>query len=311
MIPNPTPSASRATIQRPASKDGYTPLIQGRLPNTPRDGIAQLLFMILQDPYHYLLTIPWSLFLAWATLSYLLFNVLFALAYLVEGNGIANADPGDFWDAFFFSIQTMSTIGYGGMSPVSFYANLLATVEALLGLLGFALITGLMFARFAHPTARVLFSEVAVIRPHYRVPTLMIRAANQRKNRIVEAQSQVVLIRNEITPEGEFMRRIYDLKLVRSQTPIFYIMSTLMHPITPDSPLFGLTPELLEQAEAEIIITLTGLDETFAQTIHTRYSYQADQIKWDHRFVDVLHHNSEGKRYIDYTHFHDVVPIGP
>jgi inward rectifier potassium channel len=228
------------------------------------------------------------------------------------GDGIENAQPGSFKDAFFFSVQTMASIGYGAMYPRTLYANFLVTIESLVGLLGIAMGSGLMFARFSRPTARVLFSRVAVISRYDGVPTLMFRAANQRRNFIVEAQINVTMVRNEINREGEFMRRFYDLKLVRSHTPIFALSWTVMHPIDETSPLYGATLETLAQTETDIVITLIGLDETVSQNIHTRHSFSDKEILWNMRFVDIFtsDRRQDGRRLIDYTRFHDVVPEG-
>jgi inward rectifier potassium channel len=258
------------------------------------------------DPYHLLLTISWVKFLALLSLLYVAANALFALAYVLGGDGIANAQPGSFTDAFFFSVQTMASIGYGAMYPKTPYANILVTIESLIGLLGLAMGSGLMFARFARPTARVLFSNVAVIMPQEGVPTLMFRAANQRHNQVLEAQVRMTLVRNAITQEGALMRRFYDMKLLRSQTPIFVLTWTAMHPIDQDSPLYNLTPDDLTEAEAEIVVTLTGLDETFAQTIHARHSYIADEILWNAKFTDILTRLPDGRRVVDYRGFHEI-----
>lgn len=263
------------------------------------------------DLYHLLLTMSWPAFLALMWVLYAVSNALFALAYLAGGNCIQNARPGSFPDAFFFSVQTMATIGYGGMSPATDYANWVVTVEAMVGLLGVAMVTGLAFARFSRPTARVLFSRVAVIRPYNGVPTLMFRTANLRYNQILEAQMSVTLVRNEVSPEGEFMRRFYDLNLVRSRTPIFALSWTVMHAIDETSPLYGATPELLTEQEIEIVVTMTGLDETVSQTVHARHSFIACEILWDMRFVDVLSGRGDGPMSIDYSRFHDVVPVQP
>src|SRR4028119_1320700 len=168
-----------------------------------------------RDPYHLLLTLGWSRFIGLIVVSYIDTNTLFALLYLAGGDCLKNARPGSFWDAFFFSVQTMATIGYGAIYPSTDYANVLVTLEALVGLIGVAMSTGLMFARFSRPTARVLFSRVAVIAPHNGVPTLMLRVANERRNQVLAAQMGGALLRNEVTAEGEYMRRFYDLKLVR------------------------------------------------------------------------------------------------
>ena len=175
--------------------------------------------------------------------------------------------------------------------------------------MGVAIVTGLGFSRFSLPTAKVLFSRVAVIAPFDSVPTLMFRTANQRHNLIVEAQIQVSLVRNEVNLEGKFMRREHDLKLVRNQTAIFALTWMVMHRIDEHSPLYGATAETLADAEAEIVVTLTGLDETVSQTIHARHSFVAREILWNMWFVDTLSTTPDGKRAIDYTHFHDVIPF--
>ncbi len=263
-----------------------------------------------RDPYHLLLTLGWSRFIGLIVVSYIATNTLFALLYLAGGDCLKNARPGSFWDAFFFSVQTMATIGYGAIYPSTDYANVLVTLEALVGLMGVAMSTGLMFARFSRPTARVLFSRVAVITPHNGVSTLMFRVANERRNQILEAQIGVSLLRNEVTTEGEYMRRFYDLKLVRSQTRNFSLTWTVMHQIDESSALYGETPESLAETETDIVLTLTGLDETVSQTVHARYYYLTEEILWDKRFVEIFATKRDGRRVIDYTRFHDVMPVG-
>lgn len=261
------------------------------------------------DLYHLLLTLSWFRFVGMTALLYVASNTLFALVYLAGGNCIQNARPGSFADAFFFSIQTMATIGYGAMYPRTAYGHIVVTVEALVGLVGVAMITALAFARFSLPTARVLFSKVAVIAPDNGVPTLMFRTANERGNLIVEGQIGVTLVRNEVTAEGQFMRRFHDLKLIRNQTPIFALTWTVMHPIDENSPLYEATPQTLEEQEAELVIMLTGLDETVSQTIHARHGFAAWEILWDMRFVDIFSRTPDGRRCIDYTRFHEVTPV--
>jgi inward rectifier potassium channel len=262
-----------------------------------------------RDPYHLVLTLPWFAFLALLTFLFFAANALFALLYLADKNSIANARPGSFLDTFFFSVQTMATIGYGTLYPRTVYGNVIVTIEAMVGLLGVAILTGLAFARFSRPSARVVFSRVAVIAPHDGVPTLMFRTANQRRNQVLEAQLRARLVRDEITLEGQFMRRIYDLKLLRSQTPVFALSWTLMHSIDENSPLHGATPETLADATAQILVTLTGIDETVSQTIHARHTFAAHEIMWNMRFVDTLTRKPDGQRYIDYALFHDVTPV--
>lgn len=294
-------------IKKPRRPRPYTRLVSRvGLLNIVRKGTS---YSYWRDPYHLLLTIPWPGFLGLFAGLYLAVNTVFALFYLAGGNCIENAQPGSFWDAFFFSVQTMASIGYGAMYPRTFYANSMVTIEALTGLLGVAIVTGLGFSRFSLPTAKVLFSRVAVVAPFDGVPTLMFRTANQRHNLIVEAQIQVSLVRNEVNLEGKFMRREYDLKLVRNQTAIFALTWMVMHQIDEHSQLYGATAETLADAEAEIVVTLTGLDETVSQTIHARHSFVAREILWNMWFVDTLSTTPDGKRAIDYTHFHEVIPF--
>lgn len=263
-----------------------------------------------RDLYHMLLTIPWPVFLVFLLATYLSVNAIFALAYLAGGEAaIANATPGSFADAFFFSVQTMASIGYGAMYPQTLYANWLVVAEAFVGLLFIATATGVIFARFSVPTARIMFSHYAAIAPVDGVPTLMFRTSNKRRNRILEAQLWATLVRDETTEEGEFFRRFYDLKLVRCHTPLFALTWTAMHPVDPDSPLYGETPESLANANAEIIVILTGIDETISQTIHARHSFVADEILWDYRFVDILGWTTDGQRAIDYHSFDKVKPV--
>lgn len=262
-----------------------------------------------RDPYHLLLTIPWSGFIILICSFYIAINTLFALLYLVGGDCVANAEPGSFLDLFFFSVQTLASIGYGAMYPKTTYANIIVTIEAMIGLVGIAVMTGLAFARFSRPTARVIFSRVAVITSHEGVPTLMFRTANQRRNFILEAHMRVYLMRDEVTAEGTFIRRFHDLKLVRNQTPSFSLSWLLMHPIDEFSPLYGMTAELLLKTNTTIVISLSGIDETVSQVVHSRHIYAADEIIWNSRFVDIFHHTNDGHRYIDYQHFHDVLPL--
>lgn len=262
-----------------------------------------------RDPYHLMLTVPWLGFTGIISFFYLVVNTLFALLYLLQPNGVTNVQPGSFSDAFFFSVQTLATIGYGVMAPQTFYANAIVTVEAMAGLLGVALMTGLAFARFSRPTARVMFSQLAVIAPYDGIPTLMFRTANQRRNQILEAQMQVYLMRNEVSAEGHSMRRFYDLRLLRRQTPSFTLSWTLMHPIDDQSPLYGMTPESMLQTGITLVASISGIDETVTQTIHARHIYASQDVLWNHRLVDIFHDAPGGHRYIDYSQFHAAYPV--
>ncbi|MBO3457829.1 ion channel [Aetokthonos hydrillicola Thurmond2011] len=266
-------------------------------------------YSYLRDPYHLLLTISWTSFLIFISIFYIAHNVVFALLYMLGGDSIANARPGSFLDDFFFSVQTLATIGYGALYPKTVYANIIVTIEAMTGTIGVAVLTGLAFARFSKPTARVMFSSVAVITPHEGVPTLIFRTANQRRNQIIEAQMSVYLMRDDVTLEGEYIRRIYDLKMLRHRSPSFSLSWSGMHPITESSPLYGITQESLIQTNTLIIVSLSGIDETVAQVVHARYTYTPYDILWNNNFVDIIHTTPDGNRYIDYKCFHNVVPL--
>ncbi|MBJ7899993.1 MAG: ATP-sensitive inward rectifier potassium channel 10 [Cyanobacteria bacterium RI_101] len=261
------------------------------------------------DLYHGLLTLSWRAFFAVVAIFYLGFNLIFASLYWVTGGGIANADPGSFLDVFFFSVHTFSTVGYGSMYPETLTAHWIAALEIFTGILSVAILTGLMFARFAKPTARVLFSAVAVICPFEGVETLMFRAANRRANRILEAQVRVSLVRDHVTQEGHSIRRFYDLKLLRSQTPVFGLSWLIMHPIDPESPLYGKSAEEWSADNYELWISLTGLDETFSQTIHSRYAYAGEDLHWRRRFADIFAQTAEGRWSIDLDKFHQTLPL--
>ena len=261
------------------------------------------------DVYHAFLETSWPAALGFLGVVFVVANVMFALLYLACGDCIAGARPGNLLDAFFFSVETIETIGYGQMVPRTTLANVLVSVEAFTGLLGIALVTGLVFSKFARPTARVMFSKVAVIAKRNGQPCLMFRMANERATRIAEAQVRVSLVRNEVTQEGERMRRPHDLLLERDHSPIFALSWTVVHPITEQSLLYGATPESLAAQGAELSVSVTGLDLTFAQTIHARHSYASADIIPDARFVDVFTPLADGTPQIDYRHFHEWVPF--
>ena len=257
------------------------------------------------DFYHNVLTVSWPVFVLQLAGLFLTINLVFALAYAADRGGLANARPGNFADAFFFSVQTLGTLGYGVMAPRSLTANLLVTVESFTGIMIIALFTGIIFARFSRPFARVLFSNIAVVAPFDGIPTLMFRAANQRGEAILDASVTVSLARQHTTSEGVVMRRFQELKLLRSSSPLFALSWTVMHAIDESSPLYGLSPEDMDVAEMEIVIMLSGVDEILSDRIYARHAYWADEILWNRRFVDVISLHSSGRRIVDLHKFHD------
>ncbi|MBW4643447.1 MAG: ATP-sensitive inward rectifier potassium channel 10 [Goleter apudmare HA4340-LM2] len=288
--------------------------LQPRVHIKIRDGQFEIVglgawYSYWRDPYHLLLTIPWTGFAVMIATVYVAINTIFALAYLLGGDCVENARPGSFLDFFFFSVQTLASIGYGAMYPKTTYANIIVTIEAMVGLMGIAVMTGLAFARFSRPTARIMFSRVAVITPHEGIATLMFRTANQRRNLILEAQMRVYLLRDEVTAEGQAMRRFHDIKLIRNQSPSFTLTWVAMHVIDQSSPLYGMSAESLLQTNATLVVSVSGIDETVAQVVHARHHYSATEVLWNYRFVDIIHHTPDGHRYIDYKHFHDVLSL--
>lgn len=259
-----------------------------------------------EDLYHWILTLSWPAFFGWLTIAYLLTNALFGVAFWLVPGSIANSRG--FLDCFFFSVETFATVGYGVMAPQSYAGHCIATVEALAGILASATITGVTFSRLARPTAKVLFSQRMVISHRDGVPHLQFRIANWRRNQIVEAQLNVMVLLTETTREGETLRRPTSLKLVRDRNPMFILTWTAMHPIDEQSPFFGgaSTLDKLRATGAEVYVSLTGLDETLAQTIHTRYRYQMDDLVHNARFADILTMSDDGTRLIDFDKFHDI-----
>jgi inward rectifier potassium channel len=278
----------------------------------PRIGTSRLPYIGLprdawRDAYHIFLTLPTAAFLGVIGLAFLSVNAIFATLYLLDPGGVANARPGNFQDAFFFSVQTLGTLGYGVMSPRSLYANLVATSETFVGLLNLGIATGLLFARISRPTARIIFSSRAVVTPMDGVPTLMFRAANRRRNLVVEAEVSVTLIHDVVTAEGAILRRFDDLSVLRSRSPLFFMTWQVMHQIDERSPIFGETTQSLIGKQAEILVVMKGLDETFVSTIHARTSYRPEEIVWDARLADIFTTNDDGERAIDFRRFHDIV----
>jgi len=295
---NPQPPTPRRTRLVPRGEDDRSEII--------RTGARKLR---LSDLYVQLLSASWVQLLCLIVACYLSINIFYALAYFFIG-GIENARDGSFLDAFFFSIQTMSTIGYGKMVPVGLAANILVTLQVLTGFVFFAVTTGLVFTKFSRPTARMMFSNVAVICPYDGVPHFMLRIANERNNRIVDAEIRMFLLRKEKTKEGHQMRRFYDLPLVRQRVPVFQLTWTAMHIIDAGSPLYNATPESLSASDTEIIVTVKGMDETLSQHVHARYSYIPGDIICNAAFVDILNAEEDGRVEVDYRHFHEVRRLG-
>jgi inward rectifier potassium channel len=255
------------------------------------------------NPYLHLINISWPAFLSVVFLAYLTVNALFALAYFLMGaQQVQGADAptafGRFMKDFFFSAQTLSTVGYGTMSPQGTAANALAALEAMVGLMGFALGTGLLFGRVSRPSARIGFSENMVVAPYQDGTSLQFRIVNQRLNSLMELHVSVMLMVVE-NGNGELKRNFKILSLEREGVIFFPLTWTVVHPIDQDSPLYGKTAADLEKLQAELLILVKGFDDTFSQTVHARYSYRYDEFKWGARFAPAFEVDSEGDLILD------------
>jgi inward rectifier potassium channel len=264
----------------------------------------------LRDFYHALLRLTWPATLGLITASFSCANALFALIYVLIG-GVENAKPGSFLDAFFFSVETMGTIGYGAMYPRSNAANWCMVVESLVGITLTALTTGLVFAKFSRPTARIVFTSKAVICPFNGVPTFMFRVGNERGNAIVDAHFRGVVSRTEITQEGDRFYRAYDLNFVRGRVLALNRSFNLSHRIDETSPFFGQTPASIIEQEYELQIMVVGIDDTVMQTVHASHNYYAADILWGWRLGDVLSEKPDGSMLLDLRRFNDVEPSQP
>jgi inward rectifier potassium channel len=256
------------------------------------------------DAFHMIMSLTWTQFFAGAVTVYLFANLVFASVYALGDHAINNATG--FSDCFFFSVETMATVGYGSMSPGSLFGHCVATVEIITGMLTMAIITSLVFARFSKPTARILFSRVAVITHYNGAPTLMLRVANQRQSYILEAAASVVLVRDEETADGHSLTRFHDLKLERSRSPMFALSWQIMHRIDESSPLHGVTTQDIRDGDMRLAVTLSGVDETFAAGITARHTYAHEDILFERRFVDIFSEGDHPRHlYVDLGRFHD------
>ena len=261
------------------------------------------------DIFHYTMTASWPAFFTAVGVLFMTFNALFALLYGLAPGGIANHNPAGFAGAFYFSVETFATVGYGDMHPATPLAHIIATLEIFTGMSFVALFTGIMFARFSRPRARILFADHPVVGPFNGKQTLAIRAANARQNVIVDARARLRMLRTEYSLEGDMLRRLHDLPLLREQHPMFVIGWNMMHVIDEKSPLWGLTPADLERDGVGFVLTIDGTDETTSQPMQSRFSYSHDSIRWGHRYEDLLSTDEDGVDHLNYTQFHKTRPV--
>lgn len=265
-----------------------------------------------REPYRFMLAIPWPGFLLAIAASYLLLNLAFTLLYALDLGGIGGVPAGQqatLLDAFFFSVQTLGSIGYGMLHPSSLWVNLVVTVEAFFGLLFIAVTTGLAFARFSRSRARLQFSRLATIEPWQEVPTLTFRVASVRQNSLVDGRIKASLVIDEPCPEGRTMRRIVPLPLVRDQSITLQLMWTVMHRINADSPLHGLGQEELERRHGEILVAFQGIDEILLAPVHFRCSYGVGDLRFGERFRDMVRMDGPDSLCLDFSRFDETEPL--
>ncbi len=261
------------------------------------------------DLYHRSMTVRWPGFFGTAALIFIILNAAFALLYWLGDQPIANvaADLPLPLSLFYFSIETLATVGYGDMHPQTNYGHLVATVEIFTGMSFLAVMTGLIFARFSRPRARFVFARHPVVTTYQGQPTLMIRIANARHNTISQATAQLWLFRLEYTKEREEFRRYYELKLDRREHPMFSLSWTLIHVIDKNSALRGLTADDFTKAEGALVLNVGGVDDSSAQRLYARQIYSRQDIRWQHRYRDITSLSAKGRLVLDYGKFHDVV----
>jgi inward rectifier potassium channel len=262
-----------------------------------------------RDGYHWVLSLSWPQFALFLVLSYIALNLVFAVLYSV-GDGIADLRPG-FSYAFFFSVETLATVGYGHNYPATLYGHVVVTIEIFIGMIWLAVITGLIFVRFSRPTARILFSNRVVIGDHDGRPNLMVRVANLRHTSMADARFRITLSRDVRVAEGETIRRFYPLKLYPEHMIRFPAALTIRHLIDEHSPLRGETPESLAQGDAFLLVSVTSYEQVMAASVHSQQDYSWEDIRWGERFVDIYQELEGGKLQVDYGRIHETEPVPP
>jgi inward rectifier potassium channel len=262
------------------------------------------------DPYRLAVELSWPYFLAVLFTIYVAVTALFGILYAIVPGAIANARPHVLSDHFFFSLETLATVGYGYMYPARLYGHIVASAEIMTGLTFTAILTGLTFVRFSKPRAKFMFAKNPIITTHNGKPTLMLRIGNGRPNVMAEARVKISILLSEVSAEGAQFRRTHELALVRNSIPVFPLTWTVMHEINPHSPLHGLTPEAFRAADARLFVSFEARDPTLAMVVHDLCDYAPDAVLFGVRYVDVIGVDDDGNTCADMTKLSDVEP-GP
>ncbi len=257
------------------------------------------------DFYHTAMIASWPQFLGALAAMFLALNFFFALLFALGTSPIADARPGSFSDLFFFSVETISTTGYGDMHPQTLYAHCIVTAEIFVSLIATAGVTGLIFARFSRPRARMIFARNPVIQSHDGVDTLMIRIANARSSFISEATAKLWLLGPTVSAEGRRYTGFRPMRLSKPENPAFALSWTLFHPIDAESPLYNKSPDDAVADAISIVLSITGLDETSSQFLHTRYVYASGDLRWGHKFIDMFRCDDDGNTHVDFSKVHE------
>jgi inward rectifier potassium channel len=255
------------------------------------------------NAFHYLINISWTKFLLIVFAGFVGVNLFFAILYQLAGiENLTNAAAQDglqtFLNTFFFSVQTFATVGYGGIHPTGILSNIIASLESMTGILSFALATGLLYGRFSKPSAKILFSDKAIIAPFKEGKALMFRVANSRDNILMEMEANAMMTSLD-KGDGRFIRKYFPLKLEIKFIYFFPLPWTIVHPIDEESPLYGKTAKDLEELEAELLIMVKGFDDSFSQHVISRSSYKYDEIEWDVKFVRAYTTDESGETIVD------------
>ncbi|EQC43015.1 inward rectifier potassium channel [Bacteriovorax sp. BSW11_IV] len=256
------------------------------------------------DLYFHLMKLSWAKFILFFLLVYFSLNIIFATLYFVMPNSISGEHT--FLNSFFFSVQTLSTVGYGSIHPISFYGNLISVIEMFSGMLSIALMTGLIFSKFSLPKVHIMFTKNMIITNFEGQRALMFRLANARSNRIMNAEIGLTMLYDTVSKEGIHLRKFEELKLRKSKTPFFSLSLTGVHIIDENSPLFEMSDEKISSSTIELVVSLLGLDDTYGQTIHAVKMYQSNDIICGARFADILNREEDGSRTIDFANFNKV-----
>jgi inward rectifier potassium channel len=281
-------------------------------PNVKRVGLP---FFNTANNYHTLITMSWTKFWIMVISGYVVLNFVFALIYMSFGPGSLDGSSGNtsfnhFWDAFFFSAQTISTVGYGHISPRGMAANSVAALESMMGLLAFALATGLLYGRFSRPSAQIIYSKNILVAPYLENGKgIMFRLANLRRNILIDLEIEIIFSFNEMV-NGKVMRRFYPLEVERRKVSVLTMNWTIVHPLDENSPLVDMTQDDLEKSEAGFAILLRAFDDTFSQTVHSRTSYQYHEIVWGAKFKPVFDRDEDGRIVLDLSKISDHEMVG-